>query len=104
MIDEDIDRPENSFDMDNKGELIKTEHLQHMHMNDKIRYPCDQCDYTSTQKGKIKMHIDTIHNGKNFPCEYVDCMYTALRKDGLKNHIMKVHGHEKVALLMRDER
>jgi len=104
-VEDGIDRQGNSDDIDNKGNILKnelfpsTESTTVGFIHEKVRYPCDQCDYTTTQKGKIKMHVDTIHNGKVFPCEYDDCQYTSLRKDGLKNHISKVHGHEKVALL-----
>ena len=34
-------------------------HIDSVHGD--VRYPCDQCDYKTTQKGTLKRHIDAVH-------------------------------------------
>ena len=41
------------------------------------------------KKGSLNMHIESIHRGKIFKCEFCPSSYT--QKDGLKRHIESVH-------------
>ena len=41
------------------------------------------------KKGSLKKHIESIHRGKIFKCEFCPSSYT--QKDGLKRHIESVH-------------
>ena len=33
-------------------------------MHEGVKFPCEQCDYKATQKGKLVIHITLIHADK----------------------------------------
>ena len=55
-------------------------------------FNCPDCDYSAKRNDKLKLHIQTKHEGLRFPCEY--CEYAALRPDKLRDHRRKKHGIE----------
>ena len=32
-----------------------------------VKFPCSQCEYKATEKGKLLRHIKSIHEGVKFP-------------------------------------
>ena len=37
-----------------------------------VKHPCDQCDYTATQRGYLSQHIKAKHEGVKHPCDLCD--------------------------------
>ena len=53
-------------------------------------FKCNICETKFTQKGSLKMHISSVHEGKKpFECQL--CEYTGSKKGHLKRHIELVH-------------
>ena len=54
-----------------------------------MRYNCDQCEYRSTQKGSLKTHKKSIHEGVRYGCD--QCTFKAINKNDLKRHNKSIH-------------
>merc|ERR1712189_23215 len=52
-------------------------------------YKCQDCDYSATQKGHIKIHVQSKHEGIKYPCH--QCDYQATRSSSLQRHIESIH-------------
>ena len=48
----------------------------------KVRYPCDQCDYKAKNVGNLKKHVESIHDGVCYTCD--QCTYKATKKGHIK--------------------
>ena len=58
-------------------------------MNNKSKFPCQQCDYQATTGGNLQMHVLSIHEGVKYPCE--QCDYQATTTSALKIHVQFKH-------------
>ena len=59
-----------------------------------ISHKCSICGYTTSLKGNLKTHIDSIHSGKkSHKC--LICNYTTAYKAHLKQHTEAVHEGKK---------
>ena len=47
-----------------------------------IKYPCKQCDFSSTQQGNLQKHIQSKHEGIKYPCNQCDYQATQQRHLG----------------------
>ena len=56
---------------------------------ERVKYPCDQCDYKATKKGTLSTHMKSIHKGIKYPCD--QCDYKATTKCNLLRHFNSVH-------------
>ena len=45
-------------------------HIQSIHEG--VNYPCDQCEKKFTDKRHVKMHIRSVHEGIKYPCINLD--------------------------------
>ena len=63
-------------------------HKQHEH--ERIRYPCDQCDYVATLQSSLNTHKKSKHEGIRYPCD--QCEYVATLQTNLITH--KQYKHE----------
>ncbi len=56
-------------------------------------YSCDVagCDYKATQKGNLKTHKESVHEGVTYPCDFAGCDYKATQKGSLKRHKKAKH-------------
>ena len=50
------------------------------------RFQCDQCDYSASTTGNLKIHKG-IHTGVKYTCDI--CNYTSLRPSDIKRHSLK---------------
>ena len=57
-------------------------------------YECDSCGKSFSEKGKLKRHIHTVHEGhKDYKCESCEKYFT--EAGSLKKHIHRIHkGHK----------
>ena len=48
-------------------------HIKNVHKRDplqsKIDYQCEKCDYKAFTQKKIKLHINSVHEGIKYPCK-----------------------------------
>ena len=58
-------------------------------MHEKVKHPCNQCDYKATEKGSLKKHIESVHEKVKYPCH--QCEYKATTKGNIQRHIQKKH-------------
>ena len=59
----------------------------------KRKYPCEECQYESSNKTILKDHIIAIHeNLKPYLCD--KCEFKSATKIGLKDHQNSIHGSE----------
>ena len=60
------------------------------HRNSKnASFVCDQCSYTSKQKGHLDIHVRSKHKGEVFKCEI--CNYSATQLSNLRRHKQAKH-------------
>ena len=65
-------------------------HIISIHEGKKEQHKCSICDYTPSQKGYLKTHIRTVHEGIK-PHKCLICAYTASQKVHLKRHINSIN-------------
>ena len=59
-------------------------HMQSMHEG--VNYPCDLCDYKAKQSPGLKRHMALVHNiGKELLCE--QCDFQTRLNEKLKKHV-----------------
>ena len=69
--------------------LTKHHRVQHLGIRD---LKCDQCDWTGSYKPALKDHIDTVHKGVMYKCDYPGCTKEMNRKRNLDQHKKTAHG------------
>ena len=52
-------------------------------------HKCNQCDYATTQGGRLKKHMQT-HTGER-PYKCIQCDHTFSQKSNMRSHIKKCH-------------
>ena len=72
-----------------KNKNILKKHIKNIHLNDGIKYPCNQCDHQASSKGNLQRHIQSKHEGIKFPCN--QCDYQATDRSNLQKHIQRKH-------------
>ena len=88
-----------------KNKNILKKHIKNIHLNDGIKYPCNQCDhqasskgnlqthiqcdYQATQQSSLRTHIQSAHTGIKYPCN--QCDYKATQQGNLQSHILAKH-------------
>ena len=64
-------------------------HMRREH--EKIRYPCNRCDFQAKGTSDLNKHIQAIHEGIKFECEYKGCNYRISRRSTLNYHVKFKH-------------
>ena len=67
-------------------------HVKSIHEG--IHYPCSQCDYKAPNKSDFKKHVDNKHNDICYSCDQCSCKGTV--KGNLNQHVQ--YEHEGVVL------
>ena len=67
------------------------QHIKSIHEGK--QYPCVKCDYKATERGSLRQHIKSIHEGERYPCK--KCDYKATQKGSLRQHIKSIHEGER---------
>ena len=63
------------------------EHYNNRHGSDPPKYSCNECDYKSNDKGNFKAHQEVRHGSVILSCE--ECDYKTKSKRGLREHKRK---------------
>ena len=58
-------------------------------IHQKIKFPCDQCEYQATTWGNLKIHKDAKHLKIRYPCAH--CDYSATQMSSLRRHFKSKH-------------
>ena len=53
------------------------------------KFDFEQCSFKCSQKSKLKVHIQSIHEGVKYPCS--QCEHKASGKSNLTAHIRSIH-------------
>ena len=61
--------------------------------DEKLVYPCSQCDYEAAELSSLRRHQKSQHEGVRYPCG--QCEYTTSRISHLKNHKAAKHDNVK---------
>ena len=61
----------------------------HKTVHDKVKHPCSECDYETTQKSHLNEHMKSVHEGVKYPCS--ECEYEAKTKSSLNRYMKSVH-------------
>ena len=65
-----------------------------MERSGKKPHKCPVCDYSYSAKGKLRQHIESVHEGKK-PHKCSICEYSCSAKGTLRRHIESVHEENK---------
>lgn len=68
----------------------RQEHENCMHLNVKD-FKCDHCDYASARKSALTSHVEIIHKGVTFECDYPGCSKSYGLRGNLYAHRFRVH-------------
>ena len=52
-------------------------------------YPCDECDFKTTEKNHLTAHKESLHENPQYPCN--QCGFTSERKSAITLHTATVH-------------
>ena len=62
-------------------------HIGAQHLG--VRYPCNECGFQFKGQSHLIAHKRTVHEGLRFSCD--QCDFSATRKDIIRNHIQSKH-------------
>ena len=54
-----------------------------------VRYPCDECDYSSVKAWSLKKHKESKHGGVSYSC--TQCDFVGNSASSLKTHTKAQH-------------
>ena len=77
-----------AFGSQNKLYKTKTESKILSRQPDRL-FSCLQCDFTNKKKGKVLLHMQSIHEGEVYCCDR--CDYQAKTPSNLKQHLSSIH-------------
>ena len=76
-------------DFSTKQKGLLKVHINGEHYKMKV-FNCELCKFTTVQRGNLRAHMLTVHEkSRNFPCEF--CEYRAGTKGVLKTHVKNKH-------------
>jgi len=88
-VDDNIFLDDATILFDTSNSKTTTELKTQKQVDTKQIHACPHCDYQATQKGTLKRHIQSVHDGIKYPC--LHCDYQATQEGSLKRHIQNVH-------------
>ena len=62
-------------------------HNKSVHQGEK--YACDKCDYYTTRRDTLSIHVQSQHEGVRYAC--AQCDYQASQQGHLRKHIKNKH-------------
>ena len=84
--------PETQFSCKTCNKIFSRRYVLKMHIqsiHEGRRYLCSQCNYKATDEGNLQKHIKSIHEQERYPCG--ECDYKATQKGNLHRHQNKQH-------------
>ena len=67
-------------------------------------FPCQSCDYKAGLKDQLKYHIESVHLGIRYECNFEGCSYSSSQKTTLRVHRAKRHSEKAIPCLICDEK
>jgi hypothetical protein len=72
-------------------------HMSSVHPNMKpIKYKCDHCEYVSSYKGTLKIHVKGLHLNKKY-LQCPRCDFSTSWPNSLRNHVKRIHAQVTLA-------
>ena len=96
-----IDCPQDGCDVKFYAKSAMQVHFRREHSSDPKPYKCELCEKSYSNRFRLKIHKESIHDGIKAPCEFCGKVYSCPR--ALKNHKVKHHGLAKKAKLKFDD-
>lgn len=69
------------------GHRLVLHHINKEHL--KLKYSCEQCNYTTDRKYNLNIHIKRHHEKIRYQCTV--CEYEAMSRTSLKYHVQSIH-------------
>ena len=82
-------QPINCPDCEKQFSQKGTMRIHHKSVHQGVEYPCSQCDFKAKDKGYLKKHVKSQHEGQNNCCS--QCDYKTNTKVKLMYHIQSIH-------------
>ena len=77
-------------DYESKSQSTLRTHTKRIHERaDRVEYPCNQCIYKSFSVHHLKVHTQSLHEGKRYLCD--KCPYQVTTSGSLGVHIKTVN-------------
>ena len=67
-------------------------------------FPCQSCDFKATLKDGLKYHIESVHLGIRYECNFETCSYSSALKNSLRIHTAREHSERVIPCLICDEK
>ena len=67
-------------------------------------FPCQSCDFKAQLKDGLKFHIESVHLGIRYQCNFEGCSHSSLLKSSLRIHRAKKHAEKLIPCLICDEK
>ena len=80
---------DNLKDIDEINEMAEVEKADEQEMKYSNKNKCNECDYTATHAGNLKIHVMAKHEGIRYNCD--ECDHVATQPGSLKVHVMAKH-------------
>ena len=71
-------------------------------VHNKIKFNCETCGRTFTEKRHLNTHINGIHKNILQTCPVPDCSFKAASMPGIKYHVNNVHNESKLQCVSCD--
>ena len=71
---------------------MDTDHDKNYHIGDKVAHNCNQCEYTSSRAGNLRLHLETHSGERSNKCN--QCDFASSWASSLRVHL-KIHSGEK---------
>ena len=62
-------------------------------LSGELKYPCNECEYTTKSKESLKRHLDFVHGGFKLKCDQCNKLYSG--DSPLRRHIKRKHKNGK---------
>ena len=67
-------------------------------------FPCQSCDFKAPLKDGLKFHIESVHLGIRYQCNFEGCSYSSVLKTSLRIHRAREHSEKVIPCLICDDK
>ena len=67
-------------------------------------FPCQTCDFKAPLKDGLKFHIESVHLGIRYQCNFQDCSHSSVLKTSLRIHRAREHSEKVIPCLICEDK